>query len=271
MADWRRSGEKIAFVPTMGNLHAGHLNLVQAARQQADRTVVSIFVNPMQFGQGEDFDAYPRTLDDDRTKLEAVGTDLIFAPEAGVVYPQGTRQQTRVEVPEISDILCGASRPGHFVGVATIVCKLFNLVQPDFAIFGEKDYQQLMVIRHMVNDLAMPVEIIGKATVREADGLAMSSRNGYLSADERQQAPLLYRTLQEIALAIKNGSCDYNRLEGRAIEALETAGFRPDYLVIRDADNLQSPKEKSTRLVILAAVFLGTTRLIDNLEAVNRP
>jgi pantoate--beta-alanine ligase len=267
VADWRRSGEKVAFVPTMGNLHAGHINLVETARQKADRTVVSIFVNPMQFGQGEDFDAYPRTLEDDSAKLEAVGTDLIFAPEASTIYPEGTRQQTRVEVPEISDILCGASRPGHFVGVATIVCKLFNLVQPDFAIFGEKDYQQLMVIRHMVEDLAMPVEIIGKPTVREADGLAMSSRNGYLNGFERKQAPKLYRTLEETALAIKNGSSDYRGLERRAIEALENAGFRPDYFVIRDADNLQSPQEKSTKLVILAAAFLGTTRLIDNLIA----
>lgn len=271
VAGWRGSGEKIAFVPTMGNLHAGHLNLVETARQQADRTIVSIFVNPMQFGQGEDFDAYPRTLEEDRAKLEALGNDLIFAPEATTIYPGGTRQQTRVEVPEISDILCGASRPGHFVGVATIVCKLFNLVQPDLAIFGEKDYQQLMVIRHMVNDLAMPVEIIGKPTVREADGLAMSSRNGYLTADEREQAPRLYRTLQETALAIQNGSADYKGLERRAIEALETAGFRPDYFVIRDADNLQSPQEKSAKLVILAAAFLGTTRLIDNLGPVNRP
>jgi pantoate--beta-alanine ligase len=164
-------------------------------------------------------------------------------------------------------MLCGASRPGHFVGVTTIVCKLFNLVQPDFAIFGEKDYQQLMVIRHMVNDLAMPVEIIGKATVREADGLAMSSRNGYLTDDERERAPVLYRILQETASAIKNGSADYKGLERRAIEALEIAGFRPDYFVIRDADNLQSPQEKSAKLVILAAAFLGTTRLIDNLIA----
>ncbi len=267
VAEWKRSGDKVAFVPTMGNLHAGHINLVEAARQQADRTVVSIFVNPMQFGQGEDFDAYPRTLEDDRTKLEAVGTDLIFAPEATTIYPEGTRQQTRVEVPEISDILCGASRPGHFVGVATIVCKLFNLVQPDFAIFGEKDYQQLMVIRHMVEDLAMPVEIIGKPTVREADGLAMSSRNGYLNREERERAPALYRTMQDTALALKSGRSDYMELERRAIEALEIAGFRPDYFVIRDAGNLQSPQEKSAELVILAAAFLGTTRLIDNLIA----
>jgi pantoate--beta-alanine ligase len=265
VAAWHRSGEKVAFVPTMGNLHAGHLDLVKAAREYAKRVVVSIFVNPMQFGEGEDFDAYPRTLDEDSSKLEALETDLLFAPAASLIYPSGTRQQTRVEVPEISDILCGASRPGHFVGVATIVCKLFNLVQPDIALFGEKDYQQLMVIQHMVNDLAIPVEIIGRATVREADGLAMSSRNGYLSAAERQQAPGLQRVLQETALAIKQGDSDYAALQAQAERALVALGFRPDYFAIRDAENLQPPMQASGGLVILAAAYLGTTRLIDNL------
>ena len=264
---WRQSGEKVAFVPTMGNLHAGHIDLVKAARHHADRTVVSIFVNPMQFGEGEDFDAYPRTIEEDRVKLQEVGVDLLFAPAAQTIYPSGTGQQTRVEVPDISDILCGATRPGHFVGVATIVCKLFNMVQPDIAVFGEKDYQQLMVIRHMVNDLAIPIEILGKATVREPDGLAMSSRNGYLDAGERQQAPALYRILQETAAAIKSGAKDYAGLERQALKDLETAGFRPDYFVIRAADNLQPPREKGKTLVILAAAYLGTTRLIDNLIA----
>ncbi|MCU7844732.1 MAG: pantoate--beta-alanine ligase [Candidatus Thiodiazotropha sp. (ex Monitilora ramsayi)] len=264
---WRQSDEKVAFVPTMGNLHAGHLDLVEAARQHADRTVVSIFVNPMQFGEGEDFDAYPRTLEEDRAKLQEVGVDLLFAPAAKTIYPSGTGQQTRVEVPDISDILCGATRPGHFVGVATIVCKLFNMVQPDIAVFGEKDYQQLMVIRHMVNDLAIPIEILGKATVREPDGLAMSSRNGYLDAGERKQAPALYRLLRETAAAINSGAKDYAGLERQALKDLEAAGFRPDYFVIRTADNLQAPREKGETLVILAAAYLGTTRLIDNLIA----
>jgi pantoate--beta-alanine ligase len=266
---WRASGERVGFVPTMGNLHAGHLDLVAEARRRADRCVVSIFVNPMQFGEGEDYDAYPRTLQADEVKLQAAGADLLFSPAVATIYPAGATQQTRVEVPEISDILCGISRPGHFVGVATVVCKLFNMVQPDLAVFGEKDFQQLMVIRRMVSDLALPIEIVGKATVRETDGLAMSSRNGYLSREERRIAPSLYRTLQATASAIEGGDRDYPSLEAEAGKTLRSMGFRPDYYAIRQAGNLSVPEPGGGEgpLVILAAAYLGTTRLIDNLIA----
>ncbi|MBT3047404.1 MAG: pantoate--beta-alanine ligase [Candidatus Thiodiazotropha sp.] len=267
VSGWHRAGERIGLVPTMGNLHEGHLALVEAARKRCDRCVVSIFVNPMQFGAGEDFASYPRTLDADQRKLEAAATDLLFTPTAATVYPQGDQAQTRVEVPGISDILCGASRPGHFAGVATIVCKLFNYVQPDLALFGEKDYQQLMVIRRMVDDLAIPIEIIGLPTVREADGLAKSSRNGYLSAAERRQAPKLYETLRATARALKSGERDYALLEAKGLEMLRSAGFTPDYYAIRRAEDLQPPDPDARDLVILAAAFMGTTRLIDNLNA----
>jgi pantoate--beta-alanine ligase len=268
---WRRAGEKIAFVPTMGNLHAGHLQLVAEAGRRADRVVVSIFVNPMQFGEGEDFDDYPRTLEEDEVKLTEAGADLLFAPAVSTVYPSDAAQQTRVAVPGISEVLCGASRPGHFVGVATVVCKLFNMVQPDLAVFGEKDYQQLMVIRRMVADLAIPVDIVGMATVRESDGLAMSSRNGYLTTEQRAAAPLLYRTLRNTAEAIRAGNRDYKGLEASADAALRDAGFRPDYYVIRRAEDLAMPGESAGELVILAAAYIGTTRLIDNLGPVGRP
>lgn len=267
VAAWRRAGERIAFVPTMGNLHAGHLDLVAEARRRAQRCVVSIFVNPMQFGAGEDFDAYPRTLQEDQSKLQQAGADLLFAPRVATVYPSGPERQTRVEVPGISDILCGASRPGHFVGVATIVCKLFNMVQADLAVFGEKDFQQLLVIRRMVADLAMPIEILGRATVREADGLAMSSRNGYLTPQQRHIAPLLYRTLQGTAEELGRGETDFARLEEEGMQALRQAGFRPDYYEIRDAGSLSAPGAGGSPLVVLAAAYLGTTRLIDNLIA----
>ncbi|MET0065881.1 MAG: pantoate--beta-alanine ligase [Candidatus Thiodiazotropha sp.] len=262
---WRSNGERVGFVPTMGNLHQGHLDLVKACLKRADRCVVSIFVNPMQFGVGEDYEAYPRTLQEDRKKLLAAAADLLFAPEVATIYPQGDREQTRVEVPGISDILCGASRPGHFVGVATVVCKLFNLVQPDLAVFGEKDFQQLMVIRRMVDDLAFPVEILGMPTVREADGLARSSRNGYLETQQRALAPNLYRVLQETAEALSHGEANYARLEQTARETLDRLGFRTDYFTIRQARDLASPEGPGQNLVILAAAYLGRTRLIDNL------
>ncbi len=265
IGQWRKEGERIAFVPTMGNLHAGHLDLMQEAARQADRVVVSIFVNPLQFGEGEDFDAYPRTLEEDTRKLMELGVDLLFAPTVDTLYPSGQEVQTRVEVPALSDILCGASRPGHFVGVATVVCKLFNMVQPDLAVFGEKDYQQLMVIRRMVADLDMPVQIVGRSTVREPDGLAMSSRNGYLTADQRGAAPLLYRTLQSTAEALRRGDRDYTGLETAARKVLQEVGFRPDYYVIRRAGDLAPPGQSEDNLVVLAAAYLGTTRLIDNL------
>ncbi len=262
---WRSGGDTVGFVPTMGNLHQGHLELVAECLRHADRCVVSVFVNPMQFGAGEDYEAYPRTLQEDREKLISAGAHLLFAPGVTTLYPQGDGAQTRVEVPGISDILCGASRPGHFVGVATVVCKLFNLVQPDLAVFGEKDFQQLMVIRRMVADLAFPIEILGMSTVRETDGLARSSRNGYLDAQQRALAPNLYRALQATAEAIETGEKDYERLEQSARKRLDGQGFRIDYFTIRRADDLAPASGKARNLVILAAAYLGGTRLIDNL------
>ena len=266
IAAWRHAGERIALVPTMGNLHAGHLELVNQGRQQAERVVVSIFVNPLQFGAGEDFSSYPRTLSEDAAQLKQTGVDLLFAPSVEAVYPRPQEEQARVTVPGLSDMLCGASRPGHFMGVATVVCKLFNMVQPDLALFGEKDFQQLLVIRRMVEDLCLPVEIQGVPTVREEDGLARSSRNGYLTPEERSKAPVLYRILNETAQAIRAGDADYERLEAAANEKLESAGFGPDYFSIRRASDLAQPKVVDGDLVILAAAYLGRARLIDNLR-----
>ncbi len=263
---WRRAGDRTAFVPTMGNLHAGHIELVRQARGLADRVVVSIFVNPLQFGVNEDFASYPRTLDEDRQQLGQVGTDLVFIPAVATVYPDGQEVQTRVLVPGLSGILCGASRPGHFEGVATVVCKLFNLVQPDLAVFGEKDFQQLSIIRRMVRDLCLPIEILGVPTLREVDGLAMSSRNGYLTPSERRQAPALYRVLRGLAERVRAGDRDFPRLEREGIEALTAEGFRPDYLSLRRIEDLQPPGVDDQRLILLAAAFLGRTRLIDNLR-----
>lgn len=262
---WRRGGN-VAFVPTMGNLHAGHLSLVQEARKLADRVVVSIFVNPMQFGEGEDFDSYPRTLERDSEMLEGEGTDLLFAPPVGVMYPKPPAEQTRVEVPGISDVLCGACRPGHFVGVSTVVCKLFNMVQPDVAVFGKKDFQQLMVIRRMVEDLVMPIRVVGAETLRESDGLAMSSRNGYLTTDERAIAPVLYGVLTGVAARLKDGDTDIARLQAGAAQELLDSGLKTDFIAICRAQDLAEPTDDDRDLVILAAAFLGKARLIDNLE-----
>ncbi len=263
---WRMDGKRIALVPTMGNLHQGHLALVRRAKEMSDRVIVTIFVNPMQFGEGEDFENYPRTMSEDSSALSEIGTDLLFAPSVAEVYSRPQQLQTKVEVPGLSDILCGSSRPGHFVGVATVVCKLFNMVQSDIALFGQKDYQQLMIIRHMVDDLCIPVEIVGVPTVREKDGLAMSSRNGYLTEQERRQAPELYRIMRNTAAEIESGSKEYARLEGKAKQALEKAGFSPDYFSIRSADDLAEPGDSDLNLVILAAAYLGKARLIDNLR-----
>ena len=261
---WRRADQRVAFVPTMGNLHAGHLALVREALRLADRVVVSIFVNPLQFGPSEDFGAYPRTLEQDCALLEAAGTNLLFAPPVAAVYPRGQAGQTRVEVPGISDILCGASRPGHFVGVATVVCKLFNMVQPDLAIFGEKDFQQLLVIRLMTQDLSLPVTIQGLATVREPDGLAMSSRNGYLTREERARAPALYQTLLRAGERLRAGVA-IAEVERLAAEEISAAGFGPDYCSVRRAGDLALAGSEDRELVVLAAARLGRARLIDNL------
>ncbi len=263
---WRRDQLAVALVPTMGNLHRGHLELVRRAHGLADRVVVSIFVNPLQFGEGEDFDAYPRTLEQDQALLKAEGAQLLFTPGVAEIYPRPTPEQTRVEVPGLSDILCGASRPGHFVGVATVVCKLFNMVQPDFGVFGEKDFQQILILRRMVEDLAMPVQILGVPTVRDDDGLALSSRNGYLSEQQRRRAPALYRTLREAAAALRGGRRDFTQLEREASERLQGAGLRPDYLSIRRVIDLVPAAQGDSDLVVLGAAYLGRARLIDNLR-----
>lgn len=265
LASWRRSGRSIALVPTMGDLHAGHLALVREARRVADRTLVSIFVNSLQFGPNEDFEAYPRALERDRERLEAESADLLFTPPVQAVYPRGSQGQTRVEVPELSNILCGASRPGHFAGVATVVCKLFNMAQPDIAIFGEKDYQQLLVIRRMVEDLCLPVEVRGLATVREPDGLAMSSRNGYLSPAERARAPALYKALCRAGGRLREGLAT-GEVERMGTEELVVEGLRPDYFSVRRASDLQPATTEDQDLVVLTAAYLGAARLIDNLR-----
>ena len=262
----REEGKTISFVPTMGCLHDGHLSLVRQARKDGDILIVSIFVNPMQFGEGEDYGSYPNTLTEDADKLITVNADLLFMPSVSEGYSKPQSELTWVEVPGISDVFCGESRPGHFVGVATVVCKLFNMVQPDLALFGEKDYQQLMVIRQMVEDLSIPVEIIGLPTVREVDGLARSSRNGYLTERERSIAPILYKTLNETGDALRRGVRDFDKLEKMASSHLEAAGFTPDYFHILSAGDLSEPDEACTSLVILAAAYLGKARLIDNIQ-----
>lgn len=259
------SAESVALVPTMGNLHAGHLSLVARARELADRVVVSIFVNPMQFGANEDLDAYPRTLQQDIEKLQAAGADLLFSPTAEDIYPEGTGPHTQVQVPGLTDILCGASRPGHFDGVTTVVCKLLNLVGPDVALFGEKDLQQLMVIRKMVADLCIPVAIEGVPIVRDTDGLALSSRNQYLSPEERAKAVLLPRTVQQCVDTLVSGSRDFAALTTEARATLTAAGFAVDYFDIRRTRDLQQPTAEDRDLALLVAARLGRTRLIDNM------
>ncbi len=264
---WRHDGERVAFVPTMGNLHAGHGKLVTEARQRAQRVVVSVFVNPLQFGPNEDFASYPRTPEDDRRLLEELQVDLLFVPEVEDMYPHGQATTARVQVPELDSILCGAFRPGHFTGVATIVTKLLNLVQPDIALFGEKDFQQLMIIRRATEDLCLPIEIVGVATMREPDGLAMSSRNRYLSAADRAVSPTIFQTLERTRQQIESGSRNFEALERAGFEALKDAGFKPDYFSIRDAANLAAPSPQSAEVVILAAARIGRARLIDNMRA----
>ena len=262
----RSRGKRIALVPTMGNLHEGHIALVHEASNLADVVITSIFVNPMQFGAHEDLDAYPRTLAEDQDKLQAAGNALLFAPTANEVYPHGLGDQTRVAVPNVSEGHCGTSRPGHFEGVATVVTMLFNMVQPDVAVFGEKDFQQLAVIRKLTTDLCFPIDIIGVPTVREDNGLAKSSRNGYLDSAQRQQASALYRELQTAADRLAGGSDDFVQITEQATTALAAAGFRPDYFNIVNSLTLKPASPGDAELTILAAAFLGTTRLIDNLS-----
>lgn len=272
VAQWRAAGERVALAPTMGNLHAGHLQLVEQARAHADRVVVSIFVNPMQFsdasGNGGDFERYPRTFTEDCKKLTALenGADAVFSPAVDEVYPNGYEHETRVEVPEVSDILCGEFRPGHFVGVATVVAKLFNMAQPDVALFGEKDFQQLLVIRRFTKELCFPVEIIGVPTVREASGLAMSSRNQYLSDEERETASTLFQVLMSTKKKIEQGLRDFHSMEEEAMKRLEEVGFRPEYFSARNAADLMPAKPDDQQIVILVAAWLGSARLIDNVQ-----
>ncbi|WP_087022078.1 pantoate--beta-alanine ligase [Thaumasiovibrio subtropicus] len=260
----KQEGKRIAFVPTMGNLHDGHLTLVRTARENADVVVASIFVNPMQFDKSDDLDAYPRTLDDDLTKLSQESVELVFTPTPDIMYPDGLDKQTYVEVPTLGRILEGAARPGHFKGVSTVVTKLFNIVSPDVACFGEKDYQQLALIRQMVIDMAMDIEIIGVPTVREMDGVAMSSRNGYLTVDERQRAPVLSKTMRWISSQIRGGRNDYADLILDGKDQLRAAGLEPDQIDLVDAKSLAPIDENTTQVVILIAAFLGKARLIDN-------
>lgn len=302
--EWRNQGERIALVPTMGNLHAGHIHLMTQAAHYADRVVASIFVNPLQFGGTEDFATYPRTLAADSIALAENGVHALFAPEVSELYPgiyprgaaaapalpathrdvlvsqeAGCRERppaalvlpctantTRVKVAGLTDILCGASRPGHFVGVATVVNKFCNIVQPDIAVFGEKDYQQLLVIRRMVLDLCLPITILGVPTVREADGLAMSSRNGYLTAQQRLGASRLYQTLRAAHEHISGGMRDYAVLAEQCMQSLRDAGFTPDYFTVRRSHDLMPPEPGDSALVVLAAAWSGSTRLIDNIK-----
>ena len=265
LADWRRSGEHIALVPTMGNLHDGHLSLVEIARQNAERVVVSIFVNPTQFGDGEDFAAYPNTLELDKRRLKLANADLLFVPNIETMYPFGIDNATSVTVPVLTDELCGSFRPGHFDGVTSVVSRLFSLVQPDVAVFGEKDFQQLMVIRRLVTDLSLPVEIIAGPTQREADELALSSRNQFLTDEERAIAPQLYATLKDVAEGLQSGKRNYPEMEQQATNELVGLGFKPEYVSIRRAENLGEPDRDTDELVVLAAAYLGKSRLIDNL------
>ncbi|MGH8556263.1 MAG: pantoate--beta-alanine ligase [Methylococcales bacterium] len=260
--DWRKASERIVLVPTMGNLHDGHLKLVNEAARIGRRIVVSIFVNPAQFSESEDFASYPRSLDDDIRLLEEKPVDLLFNPATDAVYPESP--YTSVTVPVLSDQLCGKYRPGHFSGVTTVVSKLFNMVQPDVAVFGEKDFQQLTIIRKMVADLNFPVRIESVATVRESDGLAMGSRNRYLSAHERQLAPYLYKQICEAAGQILAGITDFGDLERRHTIKLQEYGFRPDYVSVRRTSDLKPAESTDCELVILAAAWLGKARLIDN-------
>jgi pantoate--beta-alanine ligase len=260
---WRRAGARVGFVPTMGNLHEGHLQLVRRAAQVTSNVVVSIFVNPLQFGPSEDFDRYPRTLEADCQRLASEPCALVFAPTVDEMYPRGRDHLSGVRVPALSDILEGHFRPGFFDGVATVVSILFNQVQPDVAVFGEKDWQQLQVIRRMVADLHLPIEILGHPTAREADGLALSSRNQYLSAAERRDAVLLQRVLRDTGDALIQGRRDYTTLQTQALQRLAQGGFRPQYVEIREP-KLGLPAPDSTRWVLLAAAYMGTTRLIDN-------
>ncbi len=262
---WRRDGESLAVILTMGNLHKGHMSLVSLAHEHAEKVAVSIFVNPTQFGPNEDFENYPRTLANDKRRLSRAGVDLLFTPSVEEIYPHGQEGSTRVVVPGLSEILCGKTRLNHFEGVASVVSRLFNVLQPDIAVFGQKDYQQLVIIRRMAADLHLGIEIIAGQTCREKDGLAMSSRNQYLSDTERAAAPELFRALQACRERLQTGDIDFDALEKAGSARLAKAGFKPDYFAIRNAGDLSRPTADSRHLVILTAAWMGRARLIDNI------
>jgi pantoate--beta-alanine ligase len=265
IADWREAGARIALVPTMGNLHRGHLALVDIAADHADHVIVSVFVNPTQFGPNEDYEDYPRTLETDARRLARTGADILFAPAVDEMYPGGAGSSTSLSVPVRQDELEGAARPGHFDGVASVVCRLMNICHPDVVVFGQKDYQQLVVLRRMVADLHFPVQIVAGTTVRNEDGLALSSRNNFLDDDQRITATAIYQSLKAVAAMLEEGNRDYAALEQSAGEQISAAGLDPDYVAIRTADQLAVPDATSTHLVVLAAARLGDVRLIDNL------
>jgi len=265
IAEWRHNDEHVGLVPTMGSLHAGHLALVELAREHAERVVVSIFVNPTQFAEGEDFDEYPRSLERDKLRLKTTSADLIFAPEVNTVYPFGIENATTISVPVLTDEFCGAARPGHFDGVTSVVARLFALVQPDVAVFGQKDYQQQLVIRRMAEDMNLPVSIITSETVRDDDGLALSSRNAYLDEEQRATAPALYAELSAVGQELQNGRRNFSELESVAQQHLVDKGFEVEYFAIRRALNLEIPDRDCDDLVVIAAAKLGHSRLIDNI------
>lgn len=268
LAAERQAGKRIGFVPTMGNLHDAHIALVKIAQQKADVVVTSIFVNPLQFGLNEDWDKYPRTLAADSAKLEAASCDYLFCPSDREIYPNGMAEQTRVIVPTMTDVLCGASRPGHFEGVTTVVTKLFNIVQPDLAVFGVKDFQQLAVIRRMVEDLCIPIDIVAGDIVRETDGLAMSSRNGFITADERPRVAVLNQTLNSIKDKISSGERDFAKMAAAGRDEIERAGFRVDYLSICNSRTLEMAAHDDREITILGAMYTAGARLIDNVSVV---
>ena len=261
---WHHRGQTVAVVPTMGNLHDGHISLIAMARRRADRVVATIFVNPTQFGPGEDYASYPRTLDEDRRRLRLAGVDAVLVPTVREIYPYGQQGSVVVSVPLLSKQLCGAFRPGHFDGVTSVVLRLFNAVSPQFAVFGEKDYQQLVILRKMAADLHLPVRVLGAPTVREPDGLAMSSRNQYLDSDERATAPRLHAVLLDCCSRLRAGEKRFSAVETAGFRALARAGFTPDYVAIRDAADLAEPRAGTRSLRVLAAARLGRARLIDN-------
>ena len=265
---WRDERLKVGFVPTMGNLHEGHLSLLHKARELCDKTICSIYVNPLQFDRAKDLENYPKTLDRDIEKLKTLSTDLLFVPDTALIYPNGTEGRTTVNVTGITDSLEGKHRKGHFTGVATVVCKLFNLVQPDVAVFGEKDFQQLLLIRQMTADLNFSIEIVGTPTKRTPEGLALSSRNGYLAEEELKQAPEIYRSLKDCVESLRAGACDFQKLESAGMQRLSAAGFSPEYFKIRNTTDLKPARETESpdAWVVLVAAQLGTTRLIDNMQ-----